>query len=271
MGCDIHMMAEVQDPTYRHGVGYVFNDDAQWQAIKEPVFPSSWFREDQPPSRYNRPFSVEPYSGRNYALFSLLANVRNTRTLHNMFDPSMEYEERDAITPIAEPRGVPTNASKRWLKEVKRWGEDLHSMSYFTLQELLDALEAGAFDQTIHQRGYVPLSRYLAHKREGADIQSWASYSSVTSMTEADWLALTDERREELIAENAGKDGFTEMCIRYAWEDSLREYVDSFITGTIEGLKANAPRTIVRNGIRREPDDITYHYDRIRIVFGFDN
>jgi hypothetical protein len=62
------------------------------------------------------------YNGRNYSLFSKLANVRS-------------YGGGDAIT---EPRGVPDDASDAYLYIVEQWKGDGHSHSYFTLTELLE-------------------------------------------------------------------------------------------------------------------------------------
>jgi hypothetical protein len=62
------------------------------------------------------------YSGRNYSLFEKLANVRS-------------YGEGNAI---AEPRGVPEDASDAYLYIVEQWKGDGHSHSYFTLAELLE-------------------------------------------------------------------------------------------------------------------------------------
>ena len=61
------------------------------------------------------------YKGRNYYLFSVLADVRN--------DGSMD--------PISQPRGIPEDASYPYKMLLKTWEGDYHSASYFTLEELL--------------------------------------------------------------------------------------------------------------------------------------
>lgn len=293
MGCDIHMMAEyetdkyVSDGEVQVSLGFSqpnghFEPSGEWKAIKDPVFEYPYFREDEPVSRHNKRFTHEPYTGRNYALFSILADVRNTRHTANAFDPTMQYEERDSILPLAQPRGVPENASKAWKKYVKDWGSDLHSTSYFTLQELIDFEAVGAFNQIITQRGYVPLRQYLAHKSEGTDIQSWASYASGPSYTEAEWLALSDEERQVHLDQLEVNNGWGAPNIRYAWEDDVRDYFATFLEKTIPALKDNAPR-------KPHPDwqalwdrpwaekqayegpKFLYDFTRIRIVFGFDN
>lgn len=107
MGADIHSRAEA-----KWGDGWETIEDALWRA--------PYFRDDEPVDFWNVPYTKEPFRGRNYALFALLADVRN-------------YWD---ITPIDLPRGVPLDASKGWQTEVDYWGSDLHSMSWFTYDEL---------------------------------------------------------------------------------------------------------------------------------------
>ena len=66
------------------------------------------------------------YVGRNYALFAMLADVRNDRLGH----PTR-------ITPISDPRGVPDDANKRAVAFMGELDMDGHSHSWFTLAELL--------------------------------------------------------------------------------------------------------------------------------------
>jgi hypothetical protein len=60
------------------------------------------------------------YDGRNYQLFSILADVRG------------DY------SPIVEPRGIPEDASTGYKYMCDRWDGDAHSHSYYTLTELLN-------------------------------------------------------------------------------------------------------------------------------------
>jgi hypothetical protein len=66
--------------------------------------------------------SEEKFWSRNYYLFSILADVRNSGD----------------VEPIDYPRGVPEDASSGYRYSVDRWEGDGHSHSYFTLAELLD-------------------------------------------------------------------------------------------------------------------------------------
>jgi len=62
------------------------------------------------------------YWGRNYDLFSILAEVRGSHD------------------PIDEPRGLPEDVTDTTRKEFEKWGRDAHTPSYYTLKELKDYL-----------------------------------------------------------------------------------------------------------------------------------
>jgi len=64
----------------------------------------------------------EYYNDRNYFLFSILADVRNS------------YD----IKPISEPRGIPDDCCFPIKYVTNLWHGDGHSHSYFTLKELID-------------------------------------------------------------------------------------------------------------------------------------
>lgn len=66
-----------------------------------------------------------PNTTRNYALFSKMANVRND-----------EPGDKDYIEPIAEPRGLPDNATALTLFDNKRWNSDGHSHSWLNAGEI---------------------------------------------------------------------------------------------------------------------------------------
>jgi hypothetical protein len=108
MGCDIHCFAE----KYRWGkwvkIGEVFDNP-----FHDPTFPrSSW----------NSRKTAQPYSERNYYMFSILANVRNDW----------------GIIPIAMPKGFPVDVSSDvWNYSNDKYGRDGHSHSWLTVDELL--------------------------------------------------------------------------------------------------------------------------------------
>lgn len=73
---------------------------------------------------------TEGYSGRNYNLFAILANLRNGRGFAGVLTG-------EPTVPIDAPRGVPDDASLAYRNEVDNWGTDGHSHSWFSLHELL--------------------------------------------------------------------------------------------------------------------------------------
>ena len=110
MGCDIHVYLERKRN---------INGVEKWVNIdyfkKNPYYDGV--------DKYETELEHVPvYSGRNYGLFSVLADVRN-------------YGD---VTPISEPKGVPGDMSDVTRKEYEYWECDGHSHSYFTLKELLD-------------------------------------------------------------------------------------------------------------------------------------
>lgn len=79
--------------------------------VEKQVAPGEWVdittKEDDP--------------GRSYLLFACLAGVRN----------------RTGVTPIADPRGIPANASDAVREHAEAWFPDLHNESWLTLAELV--------------------------------------------------------------------------------------------------------------------------------------
>lgn len=118
MGCDIHMFLEVkrypyQDINREKGV-WISKD--KWSIEPDYVlYPEDNYK------RYRVDYDDLIYKGRNYYLFSVLANVRN----YNNF----EY--------ISKPKGLPIDISKEVKEESDYWGSDGHSHSYLSLRELL--------------------------------------------------------------------------------------------------------------------------------------
>lgn len=100
MGCDIHMLLEVKD--WQHKPDGSETDDQEWGVVMT---------------------ETATYGARNYSVFAALANVRNYN---------------DAITPIAEPRGIPEDASEETKARHGRWGVDAHSASWLSLGEVLE-------------------------------------------------------------------------------------------------------------------------------------
>jgi hypothetical protein len=63
-----------------------------------------------------------PFRDRSYGVFALLAGVRNY----------------SAVTPIAEPRGLPYDLAFMTKHKYSEWKDDAHSTSWLDAKELLD-------------------------------------------------------------------------------------------------------------------------------------
>lgn len=111
MGTDIHMIAE----RYTEG---------RWSLAGE-VGTTKWGSMSMP----------EPYDGRNYDLFAILADVRNGYGFAGI-------ETGSGFNVIAPPRGVPDDCSPEFRRWREDWGPDGHTPSWVTLAEIL------AFDWT---------------------------------------------------------------------------------------------------------------------------
>jgi hypothetical protein len=112
MGCDIHIYTEARK--------YI-NNTPTWANVDNWRYNPYYDKED--PDGEEK-MDIEPiYRGRDYSLFSILANVRN-------------WDENNQF--ISEPRGLPEDVSKQTKAASDRWDSDGHSHSYFTLKELKD-------------------------------------------------------------------------------------------------------------------------------------
>ena len=76
------------------------------------------------------PFTNQPYGGRCYSLFGILAGVRNTS------NPMIGSEFKSAKFNL---KGIPDDASPTVKSTSDEWDIDGHSHNYFTVQELLDS------------------------------------------------------------------------------------------------------------------------------------
>ncbi len=106
MGCDIHFYVEARKDA-----------DSPW------VTADHWEVDDialgpEVPRRF------EFYTGRHYALFSLLAGVRGDGH------------------PLIEPRGVPEDACPEYRAAAANYGSDGHTHHWYTLAELEASAEA---------------------------------------------------------------------------------------------------------------------------------
>ena len=126
MGADIHLFTE-------RYISHVKGEE-KWVNIDHWTH-NPWYKEGKDDERMLDHVSI--YHGRDYELFGILADVRNTPD----------------DGPISEPRGLPEDVSDITKKESDIWASDGHSHTYFTLRELKDYIEK---NPTIMRSGMVP-------------------------------------------------------------------------------------------------------------------
>lgn len=195
MGCDIHAIAEV-----RRG--------GRWLAVTEAVF-KGWG--DEP--------TTEPFSDRNYEAFAILAGVRN----------------RYGVRPIAEPRGLPKDASTETLRLLSYDDPDLHTRSWLTLAEL----ESHDWTATIELSGVQDEATYKAGRKY--PYSAGVSGGSVVVLDEADYPP-----RE--------RDDKAHYYVERRWTETHAEVVGSLYSQTLSALRS----------LSDDPRDV-------RMVFAFDN
>ena len=125
MGADIHLFLERKTASLNYEGPKDLQDERNSkieEVIEGKALTERWVSADKWELTDDGWSHEEAYWSRNYYLFSILADVRNSGDAE----------------PISYPRGVPKDASSAYSYMVKRWDSDGHSHSYFTLEELLD-------------------------------------------------------------------------------------------------------------------------------------
>lgn len=181
---------------------------------------------------------VDIYDGRNYSLFAILAGVRNGSGFAGC-------DTGDPVKPISEPKGLPSDVSDILKKESDSWDSDGHSHSYFTLKELKD------FDwsQKIRHRGFVNPEEYKSFMENGKP-SGWCGGVSGTKV-----IHIPPQEMQQRIKKNHFPPGDSFYC-QIEWEETFGE-ATSF-DDCIKKLESLAWWNEDR-------------YDKVRIVFWFDN
>lgn len=238
MGCDIHMWAEIKKI---HA-----NKDypPTWETVGA-MFKSEYHRKGETPTvdvdgfTWNELLTQEPYSGRNYDLFAILADVRNGVGFAGC-------DTGDSVEPMDNPRGIPSDASEFYKKQSEKWGIDGHSHSFFTLDELL----AHDWDKFKVKRGVVGLEEYKVFKKNGKP-ESWSGGVDGYSVK-----MVSNEEMDEFIAGTKTVEQDKHYYTTIEWTITHREMVGSFYTKTLPALQKLAKHKDVAG---------------VRIVFFFDN
>ena len=244
MGCDIHLFVEVRK-------------DGKWEAVKDIDKIALWQAQEnlkdfenldegevsgytemdfiERVEQESRPKYMFLYNGRNYNLFSMLADVRNGYKCNGKL-----Y----MITPISEPRGVPADASTAYKEYVEEWGADGHSHSYFTLAELDTPYWLG----TERFGGYVTPESFKAHM----DGERFGSYVN----TRDNDTVVSNEEMEAYVKSDEFNPFRRDLLTFVEW-DTPRFKLDSYFYNEVLGY------------LRKLGEE--YGKDNVRIVFFFDN
>ena len=236
MGCDIHVFVEKK------------SENGVWEAVYGESCMLDWYREQLEKAikndngnsiefyteRVNQ--NLEPaldwlYDGRCYDLFALLADVRN----------------RNDITPISEPKGLPDDISKEIEEEADVWKYDGHSYSYYTLAELNEYIETHK-NVCFTNGGYVSRSEYVTFLKEGCP-SSWCGGVGGGTV-----MIISNEEMDEILANTyKGYDSDKSYYTYINWEEN--EISDTGLDSIVERLATVS-------------DD---NDENVRMVFWFDN
>ena len=150
MGADIHLFTEVKRTI--NGTERWVNSDS-WEINPYYRYGSD---EDRKHERELNHKSI--YSGRNYELFGILADVRGVGN-----------------PVISEPKGLPEDVSDVVKNESDRWGSDGHSHSYLTLREMVEYLEKYP---KIKYEGFISPEEARKLAKTGETPNSWAGWAN---------------------------------------------------------------------------------------------
>lgn len=226
MGCDIHFFVERKT-------------DQGWEQVPGREEYVDWVS----PKDGTEFKSTSWYSGRNYNLFAMLADVRNGYGFAGV-------DTGDPLIPIDEPRGLPADVCSAIREEHTEWDLDAHSASWFTLAELLAVDWKG---KEIVHRGWVSPAGFLEWKENGHP-SSWSGGISGGGIQHVDAIEM-----QRLIdsgeAKQPGPFGAKYYCqVQWVttWAEAVGEHESGFL-GTLEAMK-----------LLGDPEDV-------RAVFWFDN
>lgn len=165
MGCDIHVFVERKI-------------DGEWQSLDK------WEQDDDYCYVEN-----EIFSDRNYQFFPFLGDARNS----------------DSIQPIAAHRGTPEVVSAPVKKYMDYYGCDLHSKSWISFRELLEA----DWDQEFNMTRMVKAEHAKNYRESGWKPDSWCSY---TTQKDYESLTWTSTIRSQCVRQLADLQKIYKMC-----------------------------------------------------------
>jgi hypothetical protein len=248
MGADIHSIVEVK----QNGV---------WKPNRIKIFPNDYYREDEKskPKKdqwkgalYEK--NEHPSDGRSYDWFAILADVRNGYGFAGC-------RTGQGFSVIAEPRGVPDDATDKWKQIVKDWAGDFHSHSYLYPSDF-DSFD---WNQVTMKTGVITLKEYDVLRKEHSTPESWCGGVSGPNLVTVDEetadkilsgedvvLTKTDWYNTE--EESKPVSQWETIYVQYYWPVVYSEWFEHKIKTIIEPLKELAKK-----------------YEDVRYVFAFDN
>lgn len=214
MGTDIHMFVEKQNTKTK-----------EWELITQKG-ELDWL-----------------YWGRNYDLFAILADVRNDKNLPGVVTG-------DGFTPIASPKGMPSDASEMYRQLREDWEGVGHSDSFFTVSELI-AFEWQA--QKTIKRSYFNEEDYRIYLQQGS-VESIKD-KTIGGVGGSRIEVLNHRDMKSLISGKLERKKTSRYYAIIEWESTYKDTVPDLFNSVLPKLEELA------NG----------ETDKVRIVFFFDN
>lgn len=239
MGTDAHFMVEVR------------LDDGQWLPVISKIWPNHGWQDHG-----EEPLTITPVLPRDYGLYSILADVRNRtgrgptymKTIEVPGHEPVEYPYdtddggHDPLLPIAEPRGVPTDANVMWREFTAQEDVGFHDPSWLSLREIVTA----DWEQVLYEQAVVLEPEYLAWRDNGVMPTSHSrgiGGEGVITVNEVEYAA--------------GKRGERETAVTFRWRQGpLRESVPGSFWLMVATMTMLAP----------DGDN-----DRVRLLMVFDS
>lgn len=238
MGCDIHIIAEVKPrKTFIQRLLF-WKKPPSWEVNKSPIFPNPWYKEGAESGFQKGEYLPYPEDGRNYDWFSILADVRNGYGFAGV-TTGQQFKV------IAEPRGVPNDATQEWKETVERWDCDMHSKSYLTLEDF-DSFD---WNQVTMKTGAITIEEYQKVRQDNATPDSWCG-----SVGGGNTVTISQEDADEHLVNHIPELKGKKIYVQYYWPVIYRDWFDYKIKNVIEPLRK----------LKAKNKDA-------RIVFGFDN
>lgn len=223
MGCDIHLYVEKLEKE-------------KW------VSADKWSKEknDDDSDMERVAYDDQIYTGRNYDLFGILADVRNGRGFAGV-------DMGDGFIPIDMPRDLPHDVSPEVGKMADYWEGDGHSHSHFTLKELIDYDWKG---QSTKLRGVVSEAVYKEWMQKGkkGSPSTWCG-----DVAGGKIMKVSNKKMEQRINNRIKPKDDKYYHTQVEWESSYYESCKEFVDEIIPKLKEMG-----------KPEEV-------RIVFWFDN